>query len=63
MNEQESLYKKYELLTAFIHYDPFNERFSRDDFANLSEQEQRLIVYLTQKCANLITRESQIYEE
>ena len=63
MNEEETLYRKYDRLTSFLHYDPFNEIFSRDDFEHLSNEEQRLLVYLTQKCANLIIRETPIYEE
>ena len=63
MSAEPNTYKHYEILSSFIHYDPFNEKFSREDFEILSADEQKLLIHINQLCLNHIVRETQIYVE
>ena len=63
MSAEPNTYQHYERLSSCIHYDLFNEKFSRGDFEILSVDEQKLLIHINQQCLNHIVRETQIYVE
>ena len=63
MSAETNTYKHYERLSSAIHYDPFNEKFTREDFEILSADEQKLLIHINQQCLNHIVKETQIYVE
>jgi hypothetical protein len=61
MSDENNTYNRYEILSSAIHYDPFNEKFSREDFETLSANEQKLLIHINQQCLNHIVKETQSY--
>jgi hypothetical protein len=47
MPNSEILYNKYEQMARVFRFNPAHDQFSFDEFILLSENEQRLLLYLT----------------
>jgi TRAP-type C4-dicarboxylate transport system substrate-binding protein len=63
MNKNNNLYKEYHRLISIIHYDPYNQIFDEDMFENLSEDQQTLLIHLSQQCADEIIEEFRNHEK
>jgi len=63
MNKNNNLYEKYHLLMSLIHYDPGYDIFDKDEFEKLCENEQKLLIFITQQHICQIIEENKINEK